>query len=56
MSVEKLTLFITAVFHGESEAVIDSETFEAETKEELGEMLVNWMREAADEFEDEMQS
>lgn len=51
MSVEKLTVSIIAVMHGDSEIISEGETWEAETREELAQRLAAFLRETADQLD-----
>lgn len=50
--MEKLTVSMIAVMHGDSEIITDGETWEAETREELAQRLAAFLRETADELDD----
>ena len=50
--MEKLTVSMIAVMHGDSEIITEGETWEAETREELAEALVTFLRETADKIQE----
>lgn len=52
MSVEKLTVSMVAVMHGDSEIITEGETFEAETREELIDKLAATLRGMADDIDE----
>jgi len=49
--MEKLTISMVAVMHGDSEVITDGETWEAETRDELSARMVTFLRELADAIE-----
>ena len=49
--MEKLTVSLVAVLHGDAEHLADADTWEAETREELAAKLAAFLRETADEVE-----
>jgi len=52
--MEKMTFALFAMVHGDSEAISENETFEAETKEELVLQLANSLRIMASQMDREI--
>lgn len=52
--MEKMTVSMVAVLHGDSEALTDGETWEADTREKLADKYVAFLRALADQIESEV--
>lgn len=52
MKMEKMTVSMVAVLHGDSEPLADAETWEADTREELLTRWVAYLHETANEMEE----
>lgn len=50
--MQKMTVSVFAMLHGDDEAMSMTETWEAETREELGSRYVAFLRSTADEIEE----
>lgn len=50
--MQKMTVSVFAMLHGDDEAMAMTETWEAETRKELGSRYVAFLRSTADEIEE----
>jgi len=50
--MERLTISLLAVMHGDPEVISDSTTLEAEAKEELIPQVIAWLEQATQGFRD----
>lgn len=50
--MEKMTISVFAILHGDTEGMAETETWEAETREELADRYITFLRETAQKIEE----